>query len=530
MLKKLFRNKSALIFILLLFYLYFRGAGDHGLIDPVEGINASIELHMLASGNYFVPKIGEALTAGHSLGTWWLSAFAISVFGWGEFAVRFWSVISGLGMIFACVLASRKSDDDRARKAWLSASVCAGMTLCFVVSQIASSHALYACMTALVMAGIIRSRKNKKWLVLAHVALTFAFIVHGFEGMLLPFTAVIIYCVLCRDWELLKDFFTWPAGIIITIFFCGIYFITIVLVNPYLAHFMRCQNYAYTFGGIIGTIIFAFMSFAPYHGFILRALYEVLPREYPARKSPELFMLVWAFVFASAAFLSGDILSLAACIPAVSAILGIKIDSWLAQKKLLSIRFSVMISILLLGPLLYILLPAIILTGTFPAINAALISLIPWEILTGLFLFACWYYTKTRQITKWVRNVPAAALLCLMPLAGIFNLTADVYSVRNIGMRLRDIIKGNDLVIQYSVNYPSIYFYSLRNSILIDSELTGGVEEKKFIMNDEMLHRIWDRNQRIFLMIPQEKRPENPLPQNIFHIIEDDGILLLSNQ
>ena len=202
MLKSLLRNKPALFFGALLIYLYFRGIGDHGLIDPVEGINASAEIHMSASGNLFVPRIGNALLAGKTMLTWWLSALSLRLFGWGEFAVRFWSALSGLGMVWA---ASKAAHSSR-RSSRLAAWVCASMTGCFVVSQIASSHALYSFLTAVTMAGAIRSsesRENRYWLILAHTASALAFMAHGVSGLFLPWIAVIAYSVLCEDWEFL---------------------------------------------------------------------------------------------------------------------------------------------------------------------------------------------------------------------------------------------------------------------------------------------------------------------------------------
>ncbi|MBQ7267408.1 MAG: hypothetical protein IJR11_03465, partial [Synergistaceae bacterium] len=88
------RIKPAVLFGLLLVYIFFRGIGDHGLIDSVEGVNASVAAHMAGSGNYFVPKIGTALSSGSTMGSWWLSALGLKLFGWGEFAVRFFSALS----------------------------------------------------------------------------------------------------------------------------------------------------------------------------------------------------------------------------------------------------------------------------------------------------------------------------------------------------------------------------------------------------------------------------------------------------
>ena len=528
----MFRNRKALLFGALLFYLYFRGTGGHGLIDPLEGINASIALHMSAGGNRFIPRIGEAFVAGRSMGAWWLEALALKIFGWSEFAVRFFSALSGLIMIWASAIASRDYRSISTRASWLSASICAGMTICFTVSQLVSPHAIYACLMSLTMSGIIRyhesNRENKRWLLLSHFASTFCFIAYGFEGLFLTWLAVIAYSVLADDSEMLKDFFTWPAGMIFTVSISGLYFLLLMIINTDIIQFMHCRIHTYSFGGILGMCIFAFISFMPFHGFLLRAIFEVIPKEYPAEKSPEVFMLVWSVVFGLSAILSGDMLALSCCAVPLSSILGKRLDEWLDQRNLYAVRISVMLNILLLVPVVFMILPFMM--NKFPVIKISMLSLIPWGMATGLFLFASWYYTKTKQIEKWVRNVPGAALLCLLPLAGVFSLTAEAYSLRDIGLKLRDLVQGDDKVIQYSVNYPSVYFYSLRNSGLIDTQLMAGVAEKKFIMDDEELNRLWNAKERVFMIIPVERSVNNSLPKNIFSILESDGMLLISNQ
>ncbi|MBQ4402215.1 MAG: hypothetical protein II832_08630, partial [Synergistaceae bacterium] len=179
-------------------------------------------------------------------------------------------------------------------------------------------------------------------------------------------------------------------------------------------------------------------------------------------------------------------------------------------------------------PVLYFFLPFV--THNFPVIDASMMSLIPWGIAEGLFFFASWYYTKTRQPTKWARNVMATALIALMPLAGVFNLTSGLYSAHEVGMKLRDTVKGNDVILQYGVNHPSMYFYTLRNSHIIDADLTPGVAEKKYIAPESAINASWGGKGRVFLIMPSDFKPETPLPQNVFHITEAEGLLLLSNQ
>ena len=530
------KNKIVILVAGIFIYLYFRGIGDHGLIDNVEGVNSSVALHMFAVENYFVPKIGESLVAGSTMGTWWLMAVALKIFRWGEFSVRFWSALSGLGMILiSALLAKTKISDDEdeeeensPRRLWLAAGVCAGMTGCFVVSQIASSHALFAFFISLALLGVIRSHEDEDWLMLAHTAIAFAFIAHGPAGFFMPFMAVSAYCVLCNDMELLKNFFTWPFGILINIILSGLYLTLLMAMNPQIIFFMFCRGHNYSFGGIFGAVIFLFASFAPFHGFLLQALFEIFPRRYPAEKSPEIFMLVWAITFAFYAVFSGDVLSIAAVMPALSAILAIRLDFWL-RGKMIPVRYAVLLNILILVPAFFVLLPLTV--KYFPVIQNSLMSLVPYEITLALFLFACWYYTKTRQTEKWVRNVPAAALLCLMPLAGVFNLTADLYSIREIGMKIRDNVQGNDIVVQYGVNFPSVYFYTFRNSEIINAPLTPGVLEKNFAEDVSFIGDQWIRRNRIFLIVPSDMTASAKLPnKNIMHIIESKGILLLSNK
>ena len=521
-------KKPAILFGLLLFYIFFRGIGTHGLIDPVEGVNASITAHMAAGGNYFVPKIGEALASGRSMGFWWLSVIAIKLIGWSEFAVRFFPALAGLIMIWSSAKAARPYDDEPTRKSWLAASVCAGMTLCFIVSQFDSPHSLYAALMGIAMSGVILSSGDKRKLRTAHLAISFAFIAYGFEGLYLPMLAVLIYCVLSEDWELMRDFFTWPGGIIFTLIISGLYFVALIVTNPEIIHFMRCQNYTYTFGGLAGISVLLFVSFVPFHGFIVRAVYEVFPREYPAQKSCEFFMLVWACVFALSSLLTGDFLALGACVPAVAALLGRKIDSWLRQRSFHSVRYAVMFNTLIIFPVLFLFLPFTL--HNFPVLASSMMSLIPWGLTEGLFLFASWYYTKTRQPVKWARNVSASALICLMPLAGVFNLSAGLYSSHDAGMKLREIIRGNDVVIQYGINHPSMYFYTLRNSRIISADFTAGIAERKFSAPESAIKTLWETKYRVFLLMPSDMKPDTPLPQNVYHITEGEGLLLLSNQ
>ena len=524
--RSLFKNKTALIFAGLLLYLYFRGIGDHGLIDPLEGVNSSVEVHMLATGNYFVPKVGDELVAGKSLLTWWLSALAIKIFGWGEFSVRFLSALSGALMILSSAISARRSKEYSSRKSWLAASICASMSICFTVSQIASSHAVYACLTGLALMYILKGFDDKNYFVQAHICIVLAFMAHGAGGFVFPFMAMMIFAALNFEYEKAVNFFTWPPAALISVSGIGCYILMLMYGNGWVLHFMRCEHLSLDLENILGYVLFAFAAFIPWHGFIINSARNVFLnyKDNPRRT----FMLIWSIIFGLAAILSGDLLSLGTCAPALSALMGDYIDDWLEQKHFTEIKISAALTLVIIFPAVALLLPLAV--DIFPVVSACLLSIVPYGLFMVLFLFACWYYTRTKQVKKWARNIPAAALLCLMPLTGIFDLTAEKLSAREAALTIRSDIQGNNLIIQYEINHPSMYFYTFRNSLLVNPILTPGLQDLKAKISVETLNNLWSGRERIFMIINADNKVPNNLTGHIYRLLDDGEVLLLSNK
>lgn len=551
------QNKSVILFLLLLLYLYFRGTSDHGLIDPIEGLNASISLHMSATGNYFEPHLGSSLTAGKSLGFWWLSSFALKIFGWEEFALRFWSAIAGLLMILISACSAYRFNNENKRKSWLGASICASMAICFTTSQIASPSALSALLTSLIMFGLLKTPQNKNWLILTHSAIVLSMILNGYDVIFYTLMSLLIFGVTQNDYELLKNFFTYPAGIIISIIGLGCYILLLMQTNPLILHFMRCQDLTLPSKKYFLMPLVIIISFMPYVGFIIRAVYEILQDSkkyilFETQDSQEIqyeyekqilneqeifekkifqsrfFMMIWGLVFLVFSLLTCNYFLLASCVVPFSGILGDLIDEWLKNKHLYSIRMSVAINMPLILITIILIIPVLLIT--VPALEKSVMSLIPYSGFLILFWLASWYYARTKQILKWSRNVIAVGLLSLMPLAGVFDLAAEATSIQKQGLALRDLIQKDDTIIQYYENHPSIYFYTFRDSQLINAPLLDGVQQKKFVTDVKMLHALWRGKSRVFLLIPSEQPLQDILPSNVFNIVESDKMLLLSNQ
>lgn len=523
------RRRNLLIFLTILAYLYFRGIGDHGLLDPLEGVNASVGLTMATHGDLLHPGVGEAPYAGRAMGTWWLYALALKAFGWEEFAVRFWPAAAGLGMALAAALASR------GRGAWIAAAVSASMVMGFTVSHLASSHALYACCTAMSMAAFVRLQRGegRRWALLAHAGALAALVVQGPEGLLLPWVVPILHSMLTsRFGPLALCWRHWPAALISLAGVSG-YVALLAAQNPMILTLMLYEAPPLLRPGGMLSLLFILVSVVPWPGLVVRAVTGAVPRSLESLQgeepTPRFFLVLWAFVFAFFAVMMGDYLSMAAAVPPLAALVGDSLDEWIEEGRVGEVQRAVALNIVIIVPLAALGLPLAL--RAIPGLDSAMLSLVPWLSFVALCVAAGWYYARTRQLLKFARNVSAAALLCLMPLTGVFDLLAEDGAIRDVGLALRGSVQRGDVIVQYAVNRPSMYFYTLRNYAMVNAPLVPGLTRQRGAsLSDTALHLLWEDYGRAFLMIPRNQQLSAPLPGEVNALMEDDGMVVLSNR
>ena len=116
-----------------------------------------------------------------------------------------------------------------------------------------------------------------------------------------------------------------------------------------------------------------------------------------------------------------------------------------------------------------------------------------------------------------------------MPLAGVFDLAARELSLQGVGTALRSEIQPGDVLAQYAVNRPSLYFYTLHSSALVNGPLLPGVASKALLMDDTALHLLWAGKDRVFLLLPL-KQPLSSLSLDVYNVAEANGMAVLSNR
>ena len=519
-----FRHRAALLIALILGYLYLRGIGDHGLLDPLEGVHASIGANAAFQGSSLRPGIGRTPYLGKSTGFWWLEALSLHILGWDEFSVRFWPALAGLGMAAAAALAVRRG---RVRGARLAAVICGTSLLGFAASQLAAPHALYACLVSFALVGFVRAWDDRHYAVLAHAAAALAFIVHGPEGILLPWLCLYLYSALTDDPKVLTRSLLYGPGVAVTVLLVLSYMLLLRLENPMALTLMLCRTPAALPSASFALPVLAVGSL-PWTGFLLRAVAASWPRSGEDLLNPEgprLLLLTGAGVLLLFGVFMGDALTLVSCLAPLAALTGDCLDEWLDKDRVRVLQGAVALNLIYL--LLALTVGLLLLLGAFPVLSSALLSIVPWAVFLVLFGAASWYYARTRQSAKMMRNLSAAAMLALLPLAGVFDLLAESTSMREVGLALRGA--GRYVLAQYAMNRPSLFFYTLKDSVSVNGPLMPGFAEQK-VENDTALHLLWEGKERVLLLVGSEQQLLAPLPQEVNVLYDAGKVMVLSNR
>jgi 4-amino-4-deoxy-L-arabinose transferase-like glycosyltransferase len=522
------RKASFLILVALLF-LFFRGIGNHGLLDPLEGVNASISLNMVIRRSYFVPLVENLYYLGTAMGFWWLSSLALLLFGWLEFSVRFWPVVGGLGMSAVSWFIVWRTSGERAAN--YAAVITGTSILTYVSSQLASPHTLYACCATLALAGIIYGFQDRRFFLLLHSGSMGAFIVYGPAGVILPWLSFLIYAYIANQSQFFLSALFYKSGVLATLILGGGYLMLLRSGNPAILALMWHNLSSVAFGSFSSVLLVLSVGFFPWLGAFPEALRNALPNNWnfilPIERQ-NFLLLVWVAVFLFFGFFAGDAFLLLTPLPALASLCAIHLSNAIEKNDVHFFQRMVVLEILLFLPFLFLEIPSILLFGG-GEVRSMFMSVIPWMLFSLLFLFAGWYYAKTKQPRKLMLHFCLVSLISLMPLAGAFDLLARSSSVRDAGLYLRSGLRQSDILVQYVMNHPSLYFYTAKESLLLHSPSTPGVLGRR-ILDDSRLAQLWEGKNRVFLIIRRYQDILTPLPEDVYNLYETHDLTILSNR
>ena len=200
--------------------IWFSNLEYRTLVKPDEGRYAEIPREMVKSGDWTTPRLNELKYFEKPPLQYWATAVAYTVFGEHQWTSRLWAGLTGFAGILLVWFAGLRLFG---REAADYAAMLLGSSLLYVL--IGHINTLDMGVTFFITLGIFAlllgqsetdEKKRRNWMLLAWAGMALAVLSKGLMGLILPGTAVLIYCVLQRDLTVLKRMH-WLPGL--TIFF-----------------------------------------------------------------------------------------------------------------------------------------------------------------------------------------------------------------------------------------------------------------------------------------------------------------------
>ncbi len=198
------RGKYWLALFVIAAILLFAGNGSLLVTDSVESNYALTAKEMVLSGDWLSPQIYGHYWYDKPIFFYWLTALAFKLFGFGEFAARFFPAVFGLGGLALLAWGAHKLYDGRT--AWCSALVLMSSVEFFLISKsIITDAVLFFFFSATLLFFYLGYRDGRaRYWYFMYAAAGFAVLTKGPIGVLLPGLIITLFLLWQRDWRVLS--------------------------------------------------------------------------------------------------------------------------------------------------------------------------------------------------------------------------------------------------------------------------------------------------------------------------------------
>ena len=215
--------------------IWFANLEYRTLIKPDEGRYAEIPREMVASGDWVTPRLNDLKYFEKPPLQYWATATAYEVFGEHQWTSRLWAGLTGFaGLLLVWFVGMRLFG----REAAGYASLLLGSSLLYVL--IGHINTLDMGVTFFLTLGVFAlligqsqtyPHLRRNWMLLAWAGLALAVLSKGLMGIILPGAAVFVYCVVQRDFSVLKRMH-WLSGMAVFLLITGPWFYLVMQANP----------------------------------------------------------------------------------------------------------------------------------------------------------------------------------------------------------------------------------------------------------------------------------------------------------
>lgn len=228
-------SKKYLWWLLAIAVIWFANLEYRTLIKPDEGRYAEIPREMVVSGDWVTPRLNDLKYFEKPPLQYWATATAYTLFGEHQWTSRLWAGLTGFAGLFLVWFAGCRLFG---REAAGYATLLLGSSMLYVLMS--HINTLDMGVTFFITLGIfalllgqaendVRCRRN--WMLLAWAGMALAVLSKGLMGIILPGTAVFLYCLVQRDFTVLKRMH-WIFGLAVFLLITGPWFYLVMQANP----------------------------------------------------------------------------------------------------------------------------------------------------------------------------------------------------------------------------------------------------------------------------------------------------------
>ncbi|MDO8292415.1 MAG: glycosyltransferase family 39 protein [Gallionella sp.] len=500
--------------------IWFANLEYRTLIKPDEGRYAEIPREMVVSGDWVTPRLNELKYFEKPPLQYWATATAYTLFGEHQWTSRLWAGLTGFAGILLVWFAGLRLFG---REAAGYAALLLSSSLLYVL--MAHINTLDMGVTFFITLGILGLllgqaqadvKKRRNWMLVAWAGLALAVLSKGLMGLVLPGAALFIYCVVQRDFGVLKRMH-WLPGLAVFFVITVPWFVLVMKANPeFFERFFIYEHYTRFTTKTHG-------RYQPWYFFIPILLAGALPwtvlmfdsmfRTLRSSGLPDKtfntqrFLLIWAvfiYVFFS---VSGSKLPsyLLPMFPALALLMGKRIAEMRGRVLFWQIAPAIPVALLLLGLALNV--------GKF-ADTPNQIELYPhygpWLVvtalasLTGLFAGMLLLWREKKPVAVVVLAL-SALLSAQIGLSG-YETVARERSAKHIAEAIRAEVKPEIPFYSVLTYEQTLPFYLKRTFTLVQyqDEMAYGIQQEpqRWVPTVEEFARVWAAQPEALAIMP----------------------------
>lgn len=533
------QKKKLIFFALFTIVCYFALIWYMPYMDPDEARYVEIPREMMQLRHYIIPYLNYTVYLEKPPLYYWMNIIALKIFGFNDFAGRFWTVTISLIGVFLNYKFAKKLINQKT--AFWSSLVLASSLYYFVIGRlnlIDMTNAFFIAMST--YAGYLYLKTNKRHFVyLMYAGMALGFLSKALIGIIFPFAILFLWSILARRF---KSFFKLisPVGIAIMLALClpWIYMAGKQLSDFYYYFFLKQEFLRYLeplehtqpIWTFIPVVIFGFLPWIVFVFSLFKA-YKA-NKFHDIEKNDLIFLLTFvSFIFVFYSLSESKLVTYVAPLffPA-AIILGnliSKIDTINKKDKYVNLGLYSIFFVALIA---------------FCFVQNVYMSKVTWFLLiapTALILIALalWPF-----IAKDANKTFLGLFIGTLIFYNLAIIPTKIYTnyyktTKPVALFVKKIYKKGDLLVSYKLYRQSFNYYTQQRTIQIDSinELGFGYrhlspkQQEKWFPTIEQFSKVWDSNQRIILLIKTKEIPKFAY-KPYYILLEEPYFSILSNK